>query len=82
MARLILILIVVSALLVAWIDPWHDAVRYQVDPYPGPEATATAVVIDPYPGPEVTATPKAKPEKYQPKPTEDTGWRPTSPPDD
>jgi len=75
---ILVILVMVSILLTAWIDPWHDAVREQ-DPYPPP---ATTVVIEPYPGPEATATPKAKPEKYQPKPTEDTGWRPTSPPDD
>jgi hypothetical protein len=79
MTRLIIILIlivVVSALLVAWIDPGDDAV-IGGDPYPGPET------IMPYPPPETveppaTATPKPKKDK----PPKSDDYRPTSPPDD
>lgn len=78
MIRLIIILILVSALLVAWINPWHDGVKGE-DPYPGPET------IMPYPPPETVeppAAPTATPKPKKDKPPKSDDYRPTSPPDD
>jgi hypothetical protein len=78
MVRLIIILILVSVLLIAWIDPGDDVVIGD-DPYPAPETIA------PYPPPETVeppAAPTATPKPKKEKPPKSDDYRPTSPPDD
>jgi hypothetical protein len=78
MVRLILILIVVSVLLVAWVNPWHDGVKGE-DPYPAPETYPPPATMGPYPEPTeeppIIATATKKPKK-------DDGYRPTDAPPD